>query len=155
VIKTYDPTKVTITFNGKAIVGFADGDFIEARSWTFDSSSEEIGVVEIMTGDVITHVKGPTSGKWVPVQSNGGDCVGWLISDEDSYYLYGHILFADGKKGGRRALITKAYCANTYRVTRLKQKAAAPSGRWNGKCGKCGRGTYTGFTSFEHDGPCQ
>lgn len=27
--------------------------------------------------------------------------------------------------------------------------------RWNGKCSLCGRGTYVGFTSVEHDGACE
>jgi hypothetical protein len=36
-------------------------------------------------------------------------------------------------------------------VSEAKMKA---SSRWNDTCARCGKGTYTGFSSVEHDGPC-
>ena len=43
------------------------------------------------------------------------------------------------------------YPDNRYRVARRASSAPIIS-RWNGKCGSCGRGTYTGFLTIEHEG---
>lgn len=39
-----------------------------------------------------------------------------------------------------------------FRVVRGAQATATSTGRWNGTCAVCGRGTYTGFLSVEHEG---
>lgn len=34
----------------------------------------------------------------------------------------------------------------------MAMPAVAPASAWNGRCPKCGKGTYLGFTSLEHEG---
>ena len=37
----------------------------------------------------------------------------------------------------------------------LVRDEVSDPGRWNGKCGRCGAGTYTGFLNVEHEGVCK
>lgn len=39
-----------------------------------------------------------------------------------------------------------------FRVVRGSRATATSNGRWNGTCPSCGKGTYTGFASVEHEG---
>lgn len=123
--------------------------------FTSDGGHEELMATEMLVGDVITHCKTP-SGGWEPVASLYGNCVGWRVTRIDERLVWGTTMLDDDGESSVDKLI---YLNNpyTWRV-RLHADVAAPEpepDRWNGKCPTCSRGTYTGFSTFEHDGPCR
>ena len=39
-------------------------------------------------------------------------------------------------------------------AAKCSHSPASTNDLWNGRCHRCGKGTYTGFASVEHDGVC-
>jgi hypothetical protein len=89
---------------------------------------------ELQIGDVIIR-KQRESGFWESTDRLivGFTPEGWPKTSINTHFNVGHLLVKIKPRVG----------------------AAKFTGKWNGKCKKCGRGTYTGFLQVEHEGMCQ
>lgn len=105
------------------------------------AEGEVVAGRDILVGDRIVGIK---FSDWKP----------WGVTGEGEIVLWIKDL-PFGKRGGSGNIgILDGYdwlVKNRGPVVATSTVSAA----WNGKCGKCGRGTYQGFTTFEHEGgPC-
>jgi hypothetical protein len=151
-----DPSKIVVSFGGVQITGFGAGSFIVDDP--INESWEECGPEELTKGDVVTHRQDQTiNPTWEPVGWFGEKCGGWLIEESSDTHVRGYRLAADGKTiDSSLQDIMSLDWAVRLRVIPWDAAPAvqADPSRWNGTCPKCGKGTYTGFSSVDHDGPC-
>lgn len=140
-MKTFDPNNRTISLRPG----------VSPRIWTLtadlvstEPEYEEITPSELLEGDVVTHYQ--QEGKWWPMPAPAK-----VITTNDKE---AECEYLERLSGGHCWLGHRG--ADKYRVRLHKDVAEEPkSDRWNGKCFRCGKGTYTGFSSVEHDGPCK
>ncbi len=105
--------------------------------------TEEITPTELLDDDVVTHYH--HNGKWTALPAPA------KVIDA-SFPDFAICKYLDT---GEECQLAHKFVTK-YRVRLHKDVANEPkSDRWNGKCSRCGKGTYTGFTSIEHDGPCK
>ena len=149
-----DPKNVQVTFNGIPITGIASGRTIvgdlDGDSW------EECTAAELVPGDVVTHIQ--VGRQWVECkQQNGDKSAGFRVVGDDKDGVYGLVLLADGSSPAGISTLFSLDNPARLRVVPWDSKPAVKVAcdRWNGTCAACGKGTYTGFTSTEHDGPCK
>lgn len=154
-LKGYDPNNIIATYKGQTLAP-ASGAFVcvvkDEGTWDY----RECLPVDLVAGDIVTHVRVLPTRVWAEVfNSDGKKCGGWEITHFDSSYAYGYMLDNDGNRTGEaEELLDRAEQKWCYTRHLAKASNAAP-GRWNGKCQRCGKGTYTGFSSVEHDGDCR
>lgn len=132
--------------SGRAIAGDLDGN-----AW------EECTAAELVPGDVVTHIQ--VGRQWVKCkQQNGDESAGFRVTESWFNIVFGYVLLADGSTPASENALFSLDNPARLRVVPWDARPAAvkadPS-KWNGTCARCGRGTYTGFTSTEHDGPCE
>lgn len=139
-------TMVAGLAHGRAIAGDLDGN-----AW------EECTAAELVPGDVVTHIQ--VGRQWVKCkQQNGDESAGFRVTESWSNTVFGYVLLADGSTPASENALFSLDNPARLRVVPWDARPAAAKvacDRWNGTCARCGRGTYTGFTSTEHDGPCE
>lgn len=118
---------------------------------------EECTAAELVPGDVVTHIQ--VGRQWVKCkQQNGDESAGFRVTESWFNIVFGYVLLADGSTPASENALFSLDNPARLRVVPWDARPAAvkadPS-KWNGTCARCGRGTYTGFTSTEHDGPCE
>ena len=101
---------------------------------------------DVQVGDVMIGFKLPGDA-WCSVYN--GAPINWPVTEISNGYVRGTITGATKVQP-----LANLAAVNTYlRITRSSKK---PDKRWNGTCPRCKRGTYTGFSTVEHEGgSCQ
>lgn len=119
------------------------GGLMAARDWTHEVPADELQVgdriIDFNLGSRWHVEQYPDAAervrRWV---------VGQLKASQDRIEIIG----TDGEDihNWRPGDLTR------FRVVRGAQATATSTGCWNGTCAACGRGTYTGLLSVEHEG---
>ncbi len=119
---------------------------------TFNSHDYEDELIEdhfrgLQVGDVIVeccYVYDPQT--WHKVSKGGCE-----VSEIANGNTIGYALRTDGTRDGAAITLGSDKLECICRVLR-RSTPKTVANNWNGRCSSCGKGTYTGFTSVEHEG---
>lgn len=111
------------------------------RRWT-----HEVDGTELLVGDLIVEYKSLHQTSWELPLNEGG----WRIDR----IVYNNAFARKEWLSNECGLIHHDASEFKFRVVRLGTETAGPKAEspWNGRCPRCGKGTYTGFSSVEHEG---
>jgi len=144
VTKKFDPNKVLVTWNGVPLTGGTGAmTGVDRKGREYETKYAS----DLVVGDVII---GAEYIRGVSDELNDGH--GYLVTSVSADDVLGHGMEPMNNQVPIHLVAVDSLIVLHVQGRKTSRKPVADSNKWNGKCHRCGRGTYTGFTSIEHEG---